>query len=191
MLDPSVSPASFFRGFFVVVLHPVAPQISHSATNPVSTTKTSNQVSNFTKWVHQQAYLPVAHITIQPTKGRKLVMTILNTTHLCTLLPGSLCFWCNRLCKVWQSKRGGAGAAPCLGSHQHWAWAVSSPRRKAQSAFITTCTQTHTAGNTGNRDQQREHWHSTKSLILLTPVAEQCTAPSVRMHNYTHLYTSL
>lgn len=70
------------------------------------------------------------------------------------LLRGSLCFWCNRLCRVWQPRRGGAGADLCLGSHQHWTWAVSSPKRNTESAFITTFTHTQLATRATGTDRQ-------------------------------------
>lgn len=91
---------------------------------------------------------------------------------------------------MWQPKGGGAGAALCLGTSTE-PWAVSSSRRDSTECIYNLCIQTHTAGNTGNRDQQREHSHSTKSLILLAPVAEQHRGALVRMHRHTHLYPSL
>lgn len=130
--------------------------------------------------------MPVAHIIIQPTKGRKLEMTILNTTHICTLLPGSLCFWCNRLCRVWQSKRGGAGAAPCLGSLQHWGWA-GTPRRD-RVHLITTWIDTHCC-NTDSRDKQREHPQHQQPHPSHPPgwTVQKCISDNVQMHTSVHI----
>lgn len=88
-------------------------------------------------------------------------------------------------------------------AQERWGWGSSLPGvppalnlscvlpQEEHRECIYNHVYTHTAGNKGNRDRQTEHWHGTKSLILPTPVAEQCTGPSVRMHSYTHLYTSL